>query len=253
MKKRTVINEIEGINTKYLKTIKNVTVDLKQAFKAEITNYVENNLLQKTLKIRLQFLLALVYNIRYIKKGKKVDRYFHSISNLSKISRKFLTINNMKFHELDVSNCQPLLLVYYLKVNCHSFDEAYIQDCENATFYSKFFTKKPTAKDLKQLKKGILSCVYFGFEENNKINKKFKVLYPLTHLALKYIHENKIELAVELQNLEAEVFNNLIPKESNHFFTIFDSINFDNIADKEDLTSQIEQKFKSLGLSVKVK
>lgn len=253
-----ITNNIEEINSKFLNTIKNIRIDIKAAFRAEIENYKINNLNSNVLKTRLQFLFDLLYKNRYIKKGQQVERIYHSISNLSRVSRSFLTINNKSFYDIDVRNCQPLLLIYYLKYNNYEVDQNYIEDCEKALFYSQFYkiynSNNLSIDDcLKKIKKDILSCVFFGFYKNNKTNKQFKSLYPKLYNSLENIHSNETNLAIHLQNLESEVFNNLSPKKSKHFFTIFDSIYFDNIMDKEDLTNQIITKFKTFGLNAQVK
>ena len=113
-----------------------------------------------------------------------------------------------------------------------------------------YITKKkyPTKNDVK---KPLYSAIYFDFKPQKKIAQKFKHLYPLTYNSIETLHAGGKTMASMLQNLEASVFNNIAPKESKYYFTLFDAIYYIDEADKTGLIKQIEDKFAVYRISPK--
>ena len=237
-------NEIEGLDERYIKTIKNLEINVKEAIKAEMEYYKEKDLTIFNLRNRISRILY-TRRRRFIKKGKSVDRIYHSFSNVSKVSRKYI---NIKMFDVDIKNCQPLLLVALLKQLNLEFDIEYKFDCEIGNFYEQFIGIKNYTRD--DVKEQLYKNIFFGFNRNNIINKEFKKIYPNTWNSLSIIKESNISLASQLQNLESELFNNLIPKKSKHFFTLFDSIYFDNINDIQKIIEEINKFFNDKGIKV---
>jgi hypothetical protein len=254
------------VHKKFSNAIKNSKVDYYKAIQAEIEyckekNKDRNNLLRS----RLSRLFSSHSN-RFVKKGTNVNRIFHSFSNLSKVSRQFLEVENMSYNSLDIVNCQPMLLCYYLKQNNLQYDENYIKDCESGIFYEKFvglegyFTYKSNSKyykeysilDRENVKKQLYKSIFFMFDKCNPINKEFAKLYPITYKTLDEISGVQ-SMATILQNLEASIFNDLVPKKSKYFFTLFDEIYYTDETDKEELKKKIISKFNLLSLNVKIK
>ena len=235
---------------KFHKAIRYTECDFAGAINSEYDNYIKTGMDENKLRIRLSRLLALNGN-RFIKKGRNVDRIYHSFSNLSKISREHLHIHNQKYHSLDIKNCQPLLLCFLLRESGMALDSNYLTDCENAEIYYRFVTgKKYKTND--DVKKPLYSAIYFDFKPQKKIAQKFKKLYPLTYNSLELLHSCGTTVASKLQNLEASVFNNILPKKSKFYFTLFDAIYFTSIADVCDLTKQIKEKFSCYGITPKI-
>jgi hypothetical protein len=253
VQKKAVIkidNQIKGMDKRFIKTIKTVEINLLPALEDEIDEYRRGDIKFNQLKNRLHRIFQLK-RIKYIKKGKKVDRIFHSLSNISRVSRKHLTI---PFHNIDVKNCQPLLLCCLMVKDGHLYDDNYKNDCEKAVFYAQFKGFGPKKIDVKVL---LYRHVFFGFKPHEKINQYFKELYPKTWEYLNNVaklkkEKTKITLASKLQNLESELFNNLVPDKSKYFFTLFDAIYFDRLVDAAELKDKIENFFNDMGLVVLV-
>lgn len=77
-------------------------------------------------------------------------------------------------------------------------------------------------------------------------------LYPLTYNSIEILHAGGKTMASILQNLEASIFNNIAPKKSKYYFTLFDTIYFTDDVDRGDLIRQIEDKFASYGIKPQV-
>ena len=130
-------------------------------------------------------------------------------------------------------------------------DSNYLADCENAEIYYRFVTgKKYKTKD--DVKKPLYSAIYFDFKPKKKIAQKFKKLYPLTYNSIELLHSCDTTVASKLQNLEASVFNDIVPKKSKYYFTLFDAIYFTDKADIPNLTEQIVNKFGEYRITPKV-
>lgn len=236
-------NEVNDLDERYIKTIKNIEIDIKSAITSEIEHYKKNNLSVSNLRNRISRILY-TKRKRFIKKGNKVDRIYHSFSNVSKVARKHLSI---KMYDIDIKNCQPLLLIALLKEMKLEYDDNYQYDCEAGNFYENFITNELTRDDVKE---ELYRTVFFNFNENRKINKKFNEIYPKTWNSLKDIKDMNKSLACELQNIESKLFNNLIPKKSKHYFTLFDAIYFDNLNDVTELNNKIRNYFNEKEIKV---
>lgn len=234
---------------KFRKTIQLAKCNYGEAIKDEFENYVLTGMAENKLRIRLSRLFAL-NNDRYIKKGDKVDRTYHSFSNLSKISRKHLYIDNKKFDEIDIKNCQPLLLCYLLRKLKMDIDANYIADCEAGLVYEQFITKQ---RDRDAVKVELYKAIYFDFKQKKPIATDFMKLYPLTYKSLQILDEDVITLASKLQNIEASIFNQLKPIKSKYYFTLFDAIYYTDSRDIACLTKQIIDQFSKYELVPKIK
>lgn len=244
--------DVTGKHSKKItNTIMNIEVDYKSAIIAEIDYYRNGHIDTNQLRIRLNKLFSL-NGKRFIKYGNKVNRVYHSLSNLSKISREFLHIRGVKFNNIDIVNCQPLLLCYYLIKNNLPVDANYITDCETGFFYERFYEK--TGNDdvdnirRKETKQQLYKSIFFDFKPGNLHNKQFCSLYPSTYQSLAQIALKEETLASILQNTEAEIFNDLLPVNSKYYFTLFDAIYFTDIADLISLMNEIKSKFLQLNL-----
>lgn len=251
--KETFLNEVPELNKKYINTIKKLEVNIPSAIAAEIKNFQENGLSISVLRNRISRIFY-TKRKRFIKKGNKVDRIYHSFTNLSKISRKHLNIN---MTDIDIVNCQQLLLVALLKKNGFKSDSTYQRDCEAGCFYERFIDINETGLSYEEqrtyTKKSLYKNIFFGFNTRSKHNKRFQELYPETWNSLENISKNCESLASQLQNLESGLFNNLIPKKSKHYFTLFDAIYFDNLLDRYELEKIIKDYFLKYDIKVCVK
>lgn len=209
---------------------------------------------------------------RYANKGDNVDRVYSSFSGLSKVARQFLTINGKPFYEIDITNCQPLLLNCLLSENGYNIDLNYISDTVNGVFYevlvnklvelgyteqtivrqknkintynTYYFTKsdKKGRSIRDQIKELSYSRIFFASDYNKSpILEAFKVLYPLVFKALKELTVENT-LAHLLQNLEADIVLNIIPKCS--YFTIHDAICVSNKTELEWVKTELAKQIK---------
>lgn len=247
------------MNDVMLDTILIEELDYEQVFLKEIAYHKLNETTNFSLFIRLSRAL-LITKERYAKKGKKVNRIFHSFSNLSKVTRKCF---KTKYNNIDLVNSQPMLLVAYLMKNKIEFEKKYQTICEDGKFYELFYDlycndiSKLDKNELEQLRKLVKTKCYeslfFDFRENFKINKRFNELFPILWLHLKEIDKSNISLASILQNIEADIFNNLTIKYSTKMFTMFDAIYFNNKKDLLNLSNQIIKYGKQINVNFKIK
>ncbi len=248
---------IEGKhNSKLINTIKSIDIDYRSAITAEIENHHSGKVDTNQLRMRLNKLFSL-NGERFIKYGNKVNRVYHSLSNLSKISREFLHINGVKFNNIDIRNCQPLLLCYYLIKNNLPIDADYITDCEAGSLYERFYKKTGNkAKDdqaREAVKEGLYKSIYFDFKSDHALNLQFANTYPQTYWSLSQIANNEETLASILQNSEAEIFNVLSPESSKYYFTLFDAIYFTSVLDIAPIANSIRTKFAEMKLTPRLK
>lgn len=249
-KKFTFHNEIDILNKKYVDTIKEADISIVSCIKDEY-DYCMKEKSAFSLRCRIGNVLALSRQ-RKIKYGKKVRRIYHSFSNLSHISRKYLKVDNCSFVSIDIKNAQPLLLVYYMASNNYEYDEQYLLECEKGTLYENFITKERSRDKVKVL---LYKNVYYAFRETSEIATEFKALFPKTFNSLKYITEalknENLKLAGEMQNLEADIFNHIVPKKSKYYFTLFDSIYFTDINDMRFIQEELLNSFKKYNITPK--
>lgn len=241
-----------SLEQRYKDTIKKCDLNISNAVLAEIDYCNANNHTLNVLRRRVSKILSTLNN-RYIKQGKKVDRIYHSFSNISRVARKHFKNN---FYEIDIVNSQPLFLVAYLKDNKKGCDESYQNDCETGSFYERFYdlSKKEDIEDKrKEVKQSLYQNIFFGFNKRSRYNKLFKELYTKTWDSLEEISNTDTSLASRLQNMEAKLFNKLTPKYSTYYYTLFDAVYFTNSADKILLEKEIDEFFKKLKINVKTK
>lgn len=172
-------------------------------------------------------------------------RFYSSITNLPSVSTKFLKLYDKDVFELDVANCQPLLLAGLLK------NSEYQKDVENGVFYKRMADKI----EWRDKKFKILSYKYIFF--SNKPLKKGKIYNALNNCYPKLMEQinNLIKdknLALVLQKMESSIFIEKIGKLSYNKITRHDSV----LVTKEDcklFKKLIEDEFQKIGLKVSIK
>lgn len=262
---KTFTNELDenhpANNDNYIYTLCNAQIDAQSAIMANYEllklNPFETHSVLNHGPITISSFVSRVNSIlcfknhRYIKKGKNTNRIFSSFI-LDRISRKYITLNNQPFYEIDIKNCQPLLLAVLLLSNKYPVDQQYIKDVVSGVFYTKFQetacfmqiesesifntdTKKLDTyyfSDYDSVKQLIYRSVLFGCKDSNVSNtsKIFQTLYPQTYDSCIKIN-NDISLALTLQNKEAEVIFSVIP--NCYYYTVHDAI---YVVDKKELS-----------------
>jgi hypothetical protein len=237
------------VDKKFKNTIKKAEINVFDAVRDEIKEYRHDT---NKLRSRISKILSFIRNDRFIKKGIHVDRIYHSLSNISRISRNHVTVSGKKFFSIDIVNSQPILLCYLLSKENKKFDKSYQEVCEAGYFYESFGDDIIGEKRDK-LKIDLFRNVLYKFQVNSQINKQFKELYPLTWSSLnELLNEKSVQLARLLQNIEAEVINDIIPQ-SEFYFTLFDGIYFTSYADKYFLERKLNEKFSKFDIRAQYK
>lgn len=216
-----------------IETIRNVEINILDAIYAE-REYC--GLDTKRLHHRINSIFSL-WDRRWISKGGKVDRIYHSLSGLSRVTREFLHLDGVRFNHVDVVNCQPLLLAALVKKNGLKVDIEYLQDCQDGEFYEKFLDLGYTRDEAKvQLYKNI----FFGIKEDSGVAVRFQKLYPKTWMSINILREG---LACRLQNLEAEIFVSITPSRSKGWWPLHDAIYFTDMRDREEIVERLVENF----------
>lgn len=199
------------------------TEETKQLKESEIMKYLEDNLKKLTIEPQALKLLENEFNksvesynygfISYhlikdknwfFSADKNTGRVFHNVANLSKELRPFLRYGGASLAEVDVSNCQPMLLFSLYQGEQSAESERYKDIVENGRFYEAI--QAITGQDRKTTKKRFMSFAFGKVEFENKVSKAFNILFP--ELARK-INELKAadykQLSNTLQKLEADL------------------------------------------------
>lgn len=246
---KNIIKEINidiDIDNRFVKTICEEELDYNLVIQKEL-EYYKTYFKSKKANNKLKTRLNLAFSInskRFIKKGNKVNRIYHSFSNLSRITRKCF---KTKYYNIDIKNSQPIFLILYLKQNNIKFEKEYKKIVEEGKFYELFYnlTDRNNYNNdndhRSAVKQNVYKSFFFDFKENNKYTLRLKELFPKVYNVLRDLNDRNIKLAGILQNLEAELFNNLKVKYSNKFFTLFDAMYFNNKKDISIIKKQIKQ------------
>jgi hypothetical protein len=266
-KNELILNKDNDYNSKMEKTILKTKIDYKNAFIEEIKKYKEQALFNKQesinkLKHRLSAILQLSTK-RYINKGHKVNRIYNSFSNLSRISRKHLSLKGQKFKSIDIKNCQPLLLSYFILQSGDLIDDIYLEVCQNGTFYETLMdtelVEKMNEDEYEEyrilIKEEVYKNILFNLNKTTDITIKFAELYPNVYYFLDNYYKHNLEetMASNLQNLEASIFNNIEVPKSIGYFTLFDAIYFTDDSDIDFIYNKINTEFNKLNITPSLK
>lgn len=157
-------------------------------------------------------------------------RLYSSITNLSSTATPFLVLNNKPIEEIDVKNCQPLLLSNILT------NDKYSEDVQNGTFYDNV----AEAMNITRTEAKLRLYKHVFFNDNTLASGK---LFDALNLIygddlIKQINNIKknTKLSTTLQKIESDIFIKATNNYSN-FITKHDAI----LAPKEDI-----DKFKNI-------
>lgn len=258
-----------NIDRKFKKAIRGSDIDFSSFLIEEKLLLRKGEITFNQLRVRISQVLR-TYQSRYIKKGKSVDRIFHSFSSVPRTARGHLiSPYGQGYYELDIANCHPTLLIILLKSMNLGIDESYLNDVQTGNLYQRFIdVKGPRMKydnrsNIRQLvdirfankndvKPEFFSAILYDFKPKHPLAIKFRDLYPITYDSIQSLYTGEDStLASQLQNLEASVFNGLKPKHSRHFFTLHDAIYFTDRKDYDALRKKISRSFKKHGIKVR--
>lgn len=175
----------------------------------------------------------------------KFDQFgrFHTNYTILKkeIRQKYITINNNKILEIDISNSQPLFFAVFLKdeIGYENFNEEmkkYVDLVKNGLLYEYFMKKYDKVFKDRDCVKKMMYKILFGDngKDDKHVLKYFKSGFPSIYdYIIDYKKRNKSYkyLSHKLQKYESNfIFNNVINDIYNKIpkiklFTVHDSIN----------------------------
>ena len=240
------------INSEYKKNIINISqkMELKET-KKEYNDFLTNyfyNLKQISINIPLIILsdieqMSIIKNIQNLSfnlvQPISNSRVYHSICNLKRENRKYLSWNNQNIYQSDIVASQVFLgLMMYINNSGISIEDQ-PQDIKNLykiltndDFYN-IMMLETGHKDRNKFKQAFFKSVYFNKVEgmNNKISKTFEKLFPTMFNFIKDI-KNRLgyeQFAIKLQAFEwgliedilKNLYNNNIPAINLHDAILF--------------------------------
>lgn len=238
----TTINLDEFINWLYMKKGKKLKSKMINGVltKRYLTSERIIMYINKALKLHFKNLWFAVSN---------EGRLYSSITNLPNDAIDYLRLYEKKVIELDVSNCQPLLLAYYINNN------DYQKDVENGVFYERILHKLGWKKKKDRDKLKNLAYRYFFFSKNilksGKIYNVINEFYPQLIEQINDLKKN-YNLALKLQRMESYIFIDRIGKLPNKKITRHDSVLIFKEEEKY-FKEMIENEFNNYNLKVTVK
>lgn len=246
------------ISKKIKNTVKDVEIDYKKAIEILFELYKDDKKTLKTMLNRL-FSLSVKRSLGYYEKS---NRIYNSLIGMPSEIRDIMTYNDEYFHNIDVVNCGPLILVACIKQYGLEYDEIYYDLCKKGHIYEMFYDTKIEDDKLREeardeAKLAFVTHILYGFNEKTKINKDFAKEFPKTFNSLKIIindleSKNK-KLAAYHQNIESDVFNKIETKKSKGQYPGYDAVYFTNVNDNVDIKNQITKNFAKYGIAPTLK
>lgn len=249
----------------YLRKYPNLRTQIKNIYNTNINltqyqRYLQKNkgielksTLDKTGKIKRRFLdnerifrylndaLKITFKNIWIKQSDE-GRLYTSFTNLSSTALDFLTVNDKKVKEVDVTNCFPLILSKLIK------NERYKADVENGIFYENLC--KIMNKDRHLVKHMVFR--YALFSNNNLLSGElydaFEKLYPNMINKINEYKKKHGNISKQLQKIESDIFVTLDYKDT---MLRHDAI-FVEENRIEEVEKEIVKRFQKIGLKVQL-
>jgi hypothetical protein len=156
------------------------------------------------------------------KVGEHSGRLFHKASHLPKDVRKILEFDGQPTAEVDISNCQPLLLAVYFRDHASEMNisKSDVNKLLDMTCGGKFYQFLKISKELAEIedaefKRLVCQNLLFGWRHfmHTKIFDAFRCLVPTAANALFSLHHSDMRLAKRLQRMETELmFGSIVPQ-----------------------------------------
>lgn len=130
-------------------------------------------------------------------------RFYNSTTNLSYTALPFIKLKRRNIVEIDVANCQPLLLSKLIN------NDTYKKDCELGIFYDRISEELNITRNEAK----VLSYKYIFFSNKKlKSGKIYDCMKKLYGDVIDQINElrDKIEISKEMQKIESDIFVNKI-------------------------------------------
>jgi hypothetical protein len=216
----------------------------------ELKPVIKNGILQKRYltKERIWDYINDVLMINYDNIWFKVSnegRFYNSTTNLSYTSLPFIKLKRRSIKEIDVANCQPLILSKLINSN------EYKKDCELGLFYNNLADEL----DISRTSAKMLSYKFIFFS-NKKLNtgKIYDAMEKLYPGVISQINElrDKIEIAKEMQKIESDIFVNKIGNLDFKMMLRHDAV-FVYEEDYDIVKNYVIKEFNKIGLNPNIK
>lgn len=130
-------------------------------------------------------------------------RFYNSTTNLSYTALPFIKLKRRSVKEIDIANCQPLILSKLIN------NESYKNDCEMGIFYDRLSEELNITRNEAK----VLSYKYIFFSNKKlKSGKIYDCMKKLYGDVIEQINEirDRIEISKEMQKIESDIFVNKI-------------------------------------------
>lgn len=172
-------------------------------------------------------------------------RFYSSLTNISYTALQFTKLGDKGIREVDVKNCQPLLLSSLIE------NPLYRKDVERGVFYDVM--AKSLGKTRNEFK--VLSYQYVFFSnrklKQGKIYNALNKLYPGFVNQINKLRE-KIHISRKLQSLEAQIMVDKIGSLKYDMMLRHDAV-FVYPEDYDIICQYVKLEFRKLGLKVQIK
>lgn len=220
----------------------NIGIELKPIIKNGIPE--KRFLTKETIYDYINDALKVNYSNLWFKVSNE-GRFYNTTTNLSYTSLPFIKLKRRYLKEIDVINCQPLLLCKLIS------NRLYKKDVEDGVFYEKMSSEL----DISRNEFKVLSYKYIFFSK--KPLKSGKIYNALEKLYPGFIYEmnelrSKIEVSKEMQKIESDIFVNKIGRLDFKMMLRHDAV-FVYEEDYDIVKNYVIQEFKNIGLNAKIK
>lgn len=201
--------------------------------------------------------LTVEVSLRYINDALKINqgviwfaipdntgRFYTSLTSLTNTAKPFFRLKGRPVVEIDINNCQPLLLSTIVD------HPKYKRDCENGVFYDKL--AKELNMERKDVKVPAFKYIFFNDKElkSGMLYESMEKIYPGLISQINNIKTNS-KLAIQLQKIEADIFVNHLALIGMDNILRHDSI-FVYEENVEDMKRVIKTAFWKIGLNVEL-
>lgn len=189
---------------KYLWDNKGMYLKTETKYKTELGFPITQSVYLTPDKIYRYINTALKINFKnYWFKEADSGRLYSTFTSLPSTAHCFIYSNNKRLYEVDIKNCQPLLLASLVK------SKKYKKAVEDGQFYEDVMDAYPTKMDRASIKTELYKRVFFANNElkSGKMYETLQKLYPgLISEINKIVEHNSIHLSAILQEKEAKIF-----------------------------------------------
>jgi hypothetical protein len=158
---------------------------------------------------------------------RKTGRVYHNVANCPKEMRAHLRLDGRELVEVDISNCQPMLLHYLYEDKTSAEAVRYKKIAEEGIFYEVVAAVAGQTRD--DAKGQFLTFAFGQIHHSNKLGRAFSTLFQELRAIMDGIKMgNYRKMAILLQKLEAELMiNTVVPileKRGMPVLTVHDSL-----------------------------